>query len=44
MPREGAQLTEKDIIGWYTSKISGYKKPKRVFFVKAEELPRIRRC
>ncbi len=40
VPREGAKVTEKDIVDWCTGKIAGYKKPKRVFFVKAEELPR----
>jgi acyl-CoA synthetase (AMP-forming)/AMP-acid ligase II len=40
VPREGSKLTEKDVIDWCTGKIAGYKKPKRVFFKRAEELPR----
>ncbi|MEM2211950.1 MAG: class I adenylate-forming enzyme family protein [Candidatus Nezhaarchaeales archaeon] len=40
VPREGRKLTEKDVIDWCTGKMAGFKKPKKVVFVKAEELPR----
>lgn len=38
--REGSKLTKKDVIDWCTGKMAGYKRPKKVFFMKAEELPR----
>ncbi len=37
---ESSKLTEKEVIDWCTGKITSYKKPKKVFFMKAEELPR----
>jgi len=35
--KEGAELTEKDVINYVGEKMAGYKKPKEVYFV--EELP-----
>ncbi|CEH27693.1 hypothetical protein AM501_16925 [Aneurinibacillus migulanus] len=38
VPREGAQLTQEEVIGYCEGKIAGYKKPKSVDFL--AELPR----
>lgn len=40
VPKENAKLDEKTIIGYCRDKIAGYKRPKRVIFIKDEEMPR----
>lgn len=38
--REGATVTEEEIIEWCRGKMAGYKRPKSVEFIKQEDMPR----
>ena len=40
IPKEGETPTEEEIIEWCMGKMAGFKKPKRVIFIKPEDMPR----
>jgi len=40
IPKEGNEISEREIIDFCRDKISAYKKPKSVVFIKADEMPR----
>jgi acyl-CoA synthetase (AMP-forming)/AMP-acid ligase II len=40
VPRKSSKLTEKTIIEFCNDKMAGYKRPKKVIFIKDEEMPR----
>ena len=40
VPRESAKINEKMIMEYCRDKIAGYKRPKKVIFIKDEEMPR----
>ena len=40
VPRDHSKVTEKKIIDYCKEKMAGYKRPKRVIFIKDEDMPR----
>lgn len=38
--REGAELTEAELVGWCRDRIAGYKRPRSCSFLRHEEVPR----
>jgi len=38
--RTGARLPEADLIAWTKEKLAGFKRPRRVTFLEADEMPR----
>ena len=37
---DGAAISEADLIGWAREKLAGYKRPQKITFLSAEEMPR----
>jgi acyl-CoA synthetase (AMP-forming)/AMP-acid ligase II len=40
IPQEGADLTEEIIFTWCRERMAGYKRPKQVFFITPDQMPR----
>lgn len=40
IPKEGATVKEEDLIQWCRDKMAAYKRPKQVFFIGQDEMPR----
>jgi acyl-CoA synthetase (AMP-forming)/AMP-acid ligase II len=40
VPRKSGKVNEKTIIDYCKDKMAGYKRPKKVIFIKDEEMPR----
>ena len=40
IPQDGADLTEETVFTWCRERMAGYKRPKQVFFITPDQMPR----
>ncbi len=40
IPREGATITEEELLSWCRDEMAAYKRPKQIFFIGQDEMPR----